>query len=136
MELQELEALVKGRRSIRAWKKENVPDDLIKSAIELGTWAPNGGNYQGWHFIAIKNRETITRMADAVQSISDRIAGWPEAKQWQADVDRYRKNASFFRNAPVVIAALTSEYQSVMDKVLLARASSDPEAREVLTFRR
>ena len=136
MELQALEKLVKGRRSVRKWKKEDVPDELIKKAIELGTWAPNGGNRQGGHLIVMKKKEIIVKMADAVQSISDRIAGWPEAKQWQEDVNRYRKYASFFINAPVVVAAFTREYQSVMDKVLLARESFDPEAKRVLTFRR
>ena len=136
MDTEVLEQLVKGRRSVRKWKKGDVPDELIKKAIELGTWAPNGGNYQGWHFIVIKKEEIIVKMADAVQSISDRVAGWPEAKEWQGDVDRYRRNASFFRNAPVVVAAFTGEYQSVMDKVLLTRESSDPEAKQVLTFRR
>jgi nitroreductase len=136
MDTEALEKLVKGRRSVRKWKKEDVPDELVKKAIELGTWAPNGGNYQGWHFIVIKKKEIIVKMADAVQSISDRIAGWPEAKQWQEDVNRYRKYASFFINAPVVVAAFTGEYQSVMDKVLLARESFDPEAKRVLTFRR
>jgi len=136
MELQVLEKLVKGRRSVRQWKKEDVPDELIRKAIELATWAPNGGNFQGWHFIIVKNKEIIVKMADAVQSISDRIAGWPEAKQWQGDVDRYRKHASFFRNAPAVVAAFTGEYQSVMDKVLLTRESFDPEAKQVLAFRR
>jgi nitroreductase len=136
MELQALEKLVKGRRSVRQWKRGDVPDELIRKAIELGTWAPNGGNYQGWHFIVIKKKEIIVKMADAVQCVSDRVAGWPEAKEWQGDVDRYRKNASFFRNAPVCIAAFTGEYQSVMDKVLLTRESFDQEAKEVLTFRR
>jgi nitroreductase len=136
MELQVLEKLIKGRRSVRKWKEGDIPDELIKKAIELGTWAPNGGNYQGWHFMVIKKNEIILKMADAVQSVSDRIAGWPEAKEWQGDVDRYRKNASFFRNAPVCIAAFTGEYQSVMDQVLLTRESFDPEAKQVLTFRR
>jgi nitroreductase len=136
MELQALEKLVKGRRSVRKWKKGDVSDELIKKAIELGTWAPNGGNFQGWHFIIVKNKEIIVKMADAVQSVSDRIAGWPEAKQWEEDVKRYQKNASFFRNAPVCIAVFTSEYQSVMDKALVARESSDPEAKQVLAFRR
>lgn len=136
MEVEALEKLVKGRRSVRQWKKKEVPDELIKKAIELGTWAPNGGNYQGWRFIVVKNKEVIVKMADAVQSISDRVAGWPEAKEWQGDVDRYRRNGSFFRNAPVVVAAFTGEYQSVMDRVLLTRESFDPEAKQVLTFRR
>jgi nitroreductase len=136
MGIQTFEKLIKGRRSVRQWKKKEVSDDLLKKAIELAIWAPNGGNYQGWHFIIVKNKDLIEKMANAVQSISDRIAGWPEAKAWQEDVDRYRKNASFFRNAPVSIAAFTGEYQSVMDKVLLTRESFDPEAKQVLTFRR
>jgi nitroreductase len=136
MELQALEKLVKERRSIRKWKKGDVPDELIKKAIELGTWAPNGGNYQGWHFIVIKKNETIVRMADAVQSVADRIASWSETTQWQEDVKRYQKNASFFRNAPVCIAVFTSDYQSVMDKVLIAQESFDPEAKKILAFRR
>jgi nitroreductase len=136
MELQTLEKLVIGRRSVRKWKKEDVPDELIKKAVELATWAPNGGNFQGWHFIVVKKGEVIEKMANAVQSATDRIASWPEAMQWEEDVKRYQKNASFFRNAPVCIAVFTSDYQSVMDKALVARESSDPEAKKILTFRR
>jgi nitroreductase len=136
MELQALEKLVKGRRSVRQWKKGDVPDELIKKAIELGTWAPNGGNYQGWHFIVVKNKGVIEKMANAVQSVADRIASWSETTQWQEDVKRYQKNASFFRNAPACIAVFTSDYQSVMDKVLSARESVDSEAKKILAFRR
>lgn len=136
MDTEALEKLVKGRRSVRKWKKEDVPDELIKKAIELGTWAPNGGNYQGWHFRIAKNKDVIEKMANAVQSAADKIAAWPEAAQWQEDVKRYQKNASFFRNAPVCIAVFTSEYQSAMDKALVNRESFDPEARKILVFRR
>jgi len=136
MELRELEELIKGRRSIRHWKREEVPDDLLKKAIELATWAPNGGNFQGWRFIAIKNREVIEKTADAVQSVADRIASWPESSKWKEDMERFRKNSSFFRNAPVVLATFVGQYQSVMDKALLAREAIAGEAREILTFRR
>ena len=136
MDLQAFERLIKGRRSIRRWKKEEVSDYLLKKAIELATWAPNGGNFQGWHFIVVKKGEVIEKMANAVQSAADRIASWSETMQWEEDVKRYQKNASFFRNAPVCIAVFTSEYQSVMDKALVARESSDPEAKKILTFRR
>jgi len=136
MNIQELEKLIKGRRSIRRWKKDEVPEELLKKAVELATWAPNGGNYQGWRFVIVKRKETIEKMADAVQSVADKIASWPEAMSWKEDVERYRKNASFFRNAPVCIGVLISGYQSPMDKVLAARESFDPEAREILGFRR
>jgi len=136
MNIQDLEKLIKGRRSVRQWKKQEVPEELLKKAVELATWAPNGGNYQGWHFVVVKNKEVIRRMADAAQSIADKTASWPEAKSWQEDIKRYQKNASNFRNAPVCIGLLSSEYQSPMDNVLAARESFDAEAKKVMGFRR
>jgi nitroreductase len=136
MNVQDLEVLIKGRRSIRKWKKVDVPDELLKKAVELATWAPNGGNYQGWHFIIVKNKEMIDEMADAVQSIADKIASWPEAMSWQEEIERYQKNASFFRNAPACIGVFGGVYQSPMDRVLVARESFDREAKEILGFRR
>jgi len=136
MDIENLERLIRGRRSIRQWKKDEVPNELLKKAVELATWAPNGGNYQGWRFIIVKSKETVEKLANAVQSVADRIASWPEAISWQEDVKRYQKNASFFRNAPACIGVFASEYQSPMDRVLVARESFDPEAREILGFRR
>lgn len=136
MNTEGLEKLIKERRSIRKWKGNEVSDELLRKAVELATWAPNGGNYQGWHFIVVKNKEVIEKMADAVQSVADKIASWPEALSWQEDVKRYQKNASFFRNAPACIGVFTGEYRSPMDKVLAARASFDREAKEILGFRK
>lgn len=136
MDIETLEGLIKNRRSIRRWKQDDVPDELLKKAVELATWAPNGGNFQGWHFIVVKNREVIRKMASAVQAAADTIASWPEASSWEEDVNRYRRNISFFRNAPACIAVFTAGYQSVMDKVLMARESFDPEATRIMGFRR
>jgi nitroreductase len=136
MNIQDLEKLIKGRRSVRQWKKQEVPEELLRKAVELATWAPNGGNYQGWRFVIVKKKETIEKMANAVQSVADKIASWPEAMSWQEDVNRYQKNASFFRNAPVCIGVFSGGYQSPMDKVLVARESFDREAKEILGFRK
>ncbi len=78
----------------------------------------------------------IEKIANTVQSVSDKIASWPEAVTWQEDVKRYQKSASFFRNAPACIGVFTGEYQSPMDKVLIVRESFDREAKEILGFRR
>ena len=40
MEMHALEKLIKGRRSVRSWKKQDVPDELIKKAVELAAWLP------------------------------------------------------------------------------------------------
>jgi nitroreductase len=136
MDIKALDKLIKERRSIRNWKKDNIPDELLRRAIELATWAPNGGNYQAWRFIAVKNRSTIINMANAVQSAADKVASWPEAKGWPEDVERNRNNASFFRNAPVCIGVFSKQYQSPMDRVLIERESFDDEAKKILKFRR
>lgn len=117
-------------------EKKDVPDELLKKAVELATWAPNGGNYQGWHYIIVKNKGAIAKMADAVQSVADKMASWPEATSWQEDLNRYQKNASFFRNAQACIGAFTHVYQTPMDEVLMARESFDHEAKQILAFRR
>jgi len=95
VDIQDLEKLIKGRRSIRQWKRQEVPDELLKKAVELATWAPNGGNYQGWRFIIVKQKEMIEKLANAVQSVTDKIASWPEAMSWQEDVKRYRRMPPF-----------------------------------------
>ncbi len=134
MDIQTLEKLIRGRRSVRQWKKQEVSDDMLKKAIELATWAPNGGNFQGWRFVVVKDQEVIAKMADAVQAVADKIASWPESAAFE-DMDRYRKGASFFRNAPVCIATFVGKYQSIMDKALTARGP-DPEAGRILACRR
>ena len=131
MKTEELEELIKGRRSIRRWENREVPEDLLARAVEVATWAPNGGNFQGWRFVAVTNRRLITRMADAVQSVADTIASWPEASTCKDDMERYRKNSSFFRNAPACVGVFMRRYESVADRILSSREQADPEARRI-----
>jgi len=131
----DLEQAIRTRRSIRKYRQDDVPTELIMKAIELASWAPNGGNYQPWKFFVVKNRETIRKIADAVQAKVDLMAGWPEAAEFGQTFERYRANAAFFRDAPVVIAVAMGGYQSAADKVLRRRGETDPEAREMIQNR-
>ena len=47
------------RRSIRKYIKEPIPDNLITTWIRCGMHAPSAGNEQPWHFIIIKEQETL-----------------------------------------------------------------------------
>jgi nitroreductase len=134
--MEAFEKLIKGRRSIRKWKPEDVSDELLKIAVEWAVWAPNGGNYQEWQFIIVKNKGLIEKMADSLQSVIDKIASWPEAQAWPEEMKRYQKNGAFFRNSPVCIGVFVKEYQSLMDRVLKTREAFDPEAKEILSYRR
>jgi len=50
---------VKGRRSIRRYKSDVVPKELIEKILDAGRWAPSGGNIQPWKFIVISDRNLL-----------------------------------------------------------------------------
>ena len=131
----ELGEMIKTRRSVRRFQEKAVPEDLLLKALELATWAPNGGNYQPWRFLIVSNKDLINQMADAVRAKTELIASWPEAKQCGEVVERWRKTSAFFRGAPVCIAVLMSKYSSIADQILRARGEADPIAREIRSYR-
>lgn len=130
-----LEEVITTRRSIRKYQDREVPTSLILKAIEMSSWAPNGGNYQPWKFFVVKNREVIEKIADAVQAKVDLIVSWPESKPFGDTMVRYARNAAFFRSAPALIAVAMGGYQSIADKVLRSRGQSDPAALEMIRNR-
>ncbi len=136
MDFAELAELIQTRRSVRQWQDRDVPDELIARALELAVWAPNGGNRQPWRFLVIKNRALIGRMADAVRAATDLMASWPEARELGPAVQRWRVTSDFFRQAPVCIAALVGNYESIADRLLALRGTGDPAARDMQEARR
>ena len=55
--------MILARRSIRKYTSEPVTDEDIKKLLEAAMAAPTGGNRNPWHFIIIKERETLDRLA-------------------------------------------------------------------------
>jgi nitroreductase len=41
---------IKTRRSIRAFKPDSVPTKVLQELLDIGRWAPSGGNVQPWYF--------------------------------------------------------------------------------------
>jgi nitroreductase len=134
MDYQELFKLIQTRRSIRKFRT-NRPEDLLLKALELATWAPNGGNYQPWRFLVITNKSIIHKMADEVKSKTTLMGAWPEAQKFGETVQRWQKNSDFFRGAPVCIAVLMGKYLSMADQILKIREEKDLLAQEMRSSR-
>ena len=62
---------IKTRRSIRRFKQDRVPLDLLKQFVEAGIWAPTGGNRQYWKYIVIEDPE----VAKKVKRVSPMVWG-------------------------------------------------------------
>jgi len=131
----ELSELVRTRRSIRKFQDKPVPEEILLKALELATWAPNGGNQQAWRFLIVSNKELIQKMGDAVKAKTELLSSWPEAKQFGETVARWRQTSDFFRGAPVCIVVLMGRYDSIADQILAARGEFDPIAREIRSYR-
>jgi nitroreductase len=41
---------IRTRRSIRAFKPDPVPKRILRELLDVGRWAPSGGNVQPWYF--------------------------------------------------------------------------------------
>ena len=79
---------IEKRRSIRAFKNMDVPEETVEKLIEAARWAPSAGNIQPWEFIIIRNKEIKHRLAAAAL------------------------NQTFIEDAPVVIVVCANELRS------------------------
>ena len=47
------------RRSIRKFKEDSVPDEIIRECLRAAMSAPSAHNQQPWQFIVIRERKTL-----------------------------------------------------------------------------
>jgi nitroreductase/ferredoxin len=66
----ETEQVLFRRRSVRAYKKEQVPDWMVKRVLEAGRFAPSAGNCQPWKFVVLRDKEMIDELQADVQKLS------------------------------------------------------------------
>jgi len=59
--------ILRGCRSIRRHKPDDVPDELLHLIMEAGRLAPSGDNNQPWRFIVIRDVEIKKRTGLAVE---------------------------------------------------------------------
>jgi len=86
----ELSEAIKGRRSIRAFKKRDVPEEIVEKLIDAASWAPSAGNIQPWEFVIARK-----------SAIKEKLA--------QAALDQ-----AFVEEAPLVIVVCANETRSSM----------------------
>jgi len=70
---------IRTRRSIRKFKDQNVPDDLVEKILTAGIWAPSGMDNQPWRFAVIRD------------------------KKLKADIGKETIHTDIVNNAPVII---------------------------------
>lgn len=111
----ELKKAIENRTSVRTFTNEEVPLNDLKEMIRLASLAPSANNYQPWKFIVVRNKEVLNKLAIKV---SGKIAELPEnqskaSKNVKSQVEWF---ATFFQDAPALIALAMEDYETVLEK--------------------
>ena len=53
---------IRTRRTVRDYKPDSIPQDLVRKILQAGRWAPSSSNTQKWNFIVIQDRDALAAL--------------------------------------------------------------------------
>ncbi len=62
---------IKTRRSVRKFRSDEVPEELINEVVEAGTFAASGRDRQPWAIITVTDKDVMARLSAANASFFD-----------------------------------------------------------------
>ncbi|HAT9135673.1 TPA: DUF3330 domain-containing protein [Legionella pneumophila] len=62
--------LIKQRRAVRAFTDKALNEKDIETILQAGQYAPSPLNSQPWHFTLVRNKETLSTLAEKAQHAS------------------------------------------------------------------
>ena len=106
-----MEALIRGRRSTRLYKEENLPREQIQEMLEIAAAAPTGRNSRCVRWVAIDEREKLAVFREKLLNGIDEKAAreeLPPGREGFANFPkawRESRNDILFRGAPHFLVA-------------------------------
>lgn len=106
-----------GRRTVRDFAPDAVPEDLIVSALLSAGTAPSGANLQPWHFVVISNPSTKHAIRVAAEAEEKEFYERRATPEWLAALAPLGTDASkpFLETAPYLIAVFVQKYGTLPD---------------------
>ncbi|XHR28834.1 MAG: nitroreductase family protein [Chthoniobacteraceae bacterium] len=123
---QSMEILMRGRRSNRSYKRENIPLEQIQELLDIANAAPTGHNSRAVLWTVIDDRSKLDvfrdKLLDGIEKATARGA-IPPGREWFASFPRAWKEEKvdiLFRGAPhfVVTSAPRNVATPVVDGVI------------------
>ena len=53
---------IRRRRTVREFKPDAVPEEVVYKILQAGRWSPSSSNSQPWHFVVVTDPETKKRI--------------------------------------------------------------------------
>lgn len=109
----ELQETIKKRQSIRRYKDQEVKQEDLLAILNAGRLAPSGKNSQNWHFLVIRDRGLMEKIAQTTLEKNEEIAASMDLIDPEKG-DRFRKFVKnftlFYLNAPVLLVVYSTTY--------------------------
>ena len=70
---------IKGRRSIRKYKPDPVPEEALQTVIEAVRWAPSWANTQCWEIIVVKDPKVKSELSTALPKTNPALSSMTDA---------------------------------------------------------
>jgi len=70
---------IKGRRSIRKYKPDLVPEEALQTVMEAVRWAPSWANTQCWEVIVVKDPKVKSQLSIALPKGNPALSSMTEA---------------------------------------------------------
>jgi len=64
-DVREFIKVVEGRRSVRVYTEEKIPEEVVRSCLDMALLAPNSSNLQPWEFYWVKGPEKKKQLIEA-----------------------------------------------------------------------
>lgn len=108
---EELSELIRSRRSIRKFTREQIPRSALERIVEAGLYAPNAGGRQGTFIVAVHDAQLAARLGrmNLAKFDRSRLLGSYVSREQPSVIDD-AAIANGFYGAPAVCAVFAQEH--------------------------
>lgn len=111
-----------GRRSIRKYKDQNVPSELIEKLLDAAIQAPSSSNLQPWTFVVIQNPELLKFYSDeAKKLVLKELEDSPDSNRYKNILTPSGFNIFYNARTLVIIYAKQTDIKSMGDCSMAAQ---------------
>ena len=100
---------IRTTRSLRRFRPDPIPDQIVRELLEAATSAPSGGNSQSWRFVVIRDPEQRRRVGALYKegwdeySPPSRLAAITDPRERRRVESAYHLGAHMGDEAPVLV---------------------------------
>ena len=97
--------LMRRRRTVRAFRPDQVPDEVLRRLVEAAGLAPSAANKQPWRFLVVRDPGTIEAAARETEAELALLQA-QVAEEFQGELTAYSRQFVSLRGAPALVVPI------------------------------